>query len=1105
MTTKLIVGPIDKGYTTNRLAFNIDNDAFPVLENAYQWRGRIKRKRGTEKLNRLARYFQEASIGVTGASPWTINTIYSNFTPPVVPEPNASIVPGSVVIRIDSTPEILFTDNGDGTLSGVKIGVITNATQANPCEITSNGHTLTTGDQVTINGVVGMTQLNGNTYTITVTGVNTFTLNGVDSTGFSAYVSGGTWTSPSATNFGTINYLTGAIVLTHTAGPGVNAFAIFAYYPTLPVMGLEDFIVRTEEFIQKIGFDIRYAYNMLPVEPYFMYDVSFYKNPAADPINLPGYVPKTIWTNLTWNGQDYQQFWTTNYEGAFWAINGVEVPFDPTNIGMQYKFITGIMINQAGNGVFGVGNVPALATLTIVGHGLVVGDFVFINEVIGVTGINFQTGYVVVVIDANNVQVEFPFAILGGAYVSGGIAQYLTSRSDVTKDTIRWYDGDPTNGSVIAPGFLLGKGWVNFMPPLSQSNSFSVGDAPLGQYYLVGAKLMIQFKDRLVFFGPVIQTSAAGSQIYLADTIVYSQNGTPFYTASFKGDPVLADTVFHPILVPVNQIASPPAWFEDQTGFGGFIDSGLDEPINTLGSNEDVLILGFDTNKVRMVYTGNDIVPFNLFVINSELGGTSTFSVINMDQGMIDRGNRGYTITSQTSSQRIDLDNPDQVFQIQNTNNGTERFTAIRDFLNEWIYFTYPPNQQDENQYRFPTETFLYNYRDTSWAIFKECYTTYGAFKPLTGFVWATVGRTYSTWEVWNDPWDSGNSTLLQENVIAGTPQGYVMMRAKGTEEDPSISIKNISGNTVTSPDHCLNNADFIIITGVLGTIGQEVNGKIFQVVDPTLNTFTLKPIITGAGTYLGLGEVTKLYIPFIQTRQFPTAWGLAKKTRIGVQQYLLSYTPNAQITLYIYLSTDNSSPFNFGDIVPAIEPDNNSLIYSSILYTCPESTNLGLTPANTNLQQLTLIGSNGSSQNNQQQIWHRMNTSLIGDVVQLGFTISEQQMSSFEDIGPSFAITGASQATSAVILTTAEFPFNQMVRITGVQGMTELNFQDNLYNIYRVISSTPTAVTLEVDSTGFDAYTSGGTIVAVSNRNSEAEVELHAMILELSPSMMLS
>jgi hypothetical protein len=136
------------------------------------------------------------------------------------------------------------------------------------------------------------------------------------------------------------------------------------------------------------------------------------------------------------------------------------------------------------------------------------------------------------------------------------------------------------------------------------------------------------------------------------------------------------------------------------------------------------------------------------------------------------------------------------------------------------------------------------------------------------------------------------------------------------------------------------------------------------------------------------------MYVPFIQTKQFPVAWGMGRKTRLGPQQYLLTTTSTAQITLLIYLSQNAASPYNSGPIVPIDYSVNNSLIYSTTLFTCPESTNLGLTPANTNLQQLTEVQS-GTSQ--QLQMWHRVNTSLIGDTVQLGFTMSDKQMRSLD------------------------------------------------------------------------------------------------------------
>jgi hypothetical protein len=73
-------------------------------------------------------------------------------------------------------------------------GSITAATKANPAVITSNSHGLTAGQRVKITSVVGMTELNNNTYTVANPTTNTFELLGINSTAFTTYVSGGTWT-----------------------------------------------------------------------------------------------------------------------------------------------------------------------------------------------------------------------------------------------------------------------------------------------------------------------------------------------------------------------------------------------------------------------------------------------------------------------------------------------------------------------------------------------------------------------------------------------------------------------------------------------------------------------------------------------------------------------------------------------------------------------------------------------------------------------------------------------------------------------------------------------------------------------------------------------
>ena len=760
-------------------------------------------------------------------------------------------------------------------------------------------------------------------------------------------------------------------------------------------MDIEELNLIATQFPGTLAFDTTYSYQIVTASPYYAYDVSFYKNPPSASINSIAYTAKATPTPVRWNGQNYQQFWSVNYEEALWATNGIQVPFTTTNIGMQFKPIATITYVSA---------TQVTITITEATATLIIGDWVFINEVMASGGtadastINLQSGFVTASANGGGtttLTVRLPYATVaapGGGSYSGGIVQYLSSNlAAPTKDCIRWYDGDPTSGTEFNPAFVQGKGWVNFAPPIYQVSGF-IGDLPPLIYYLVGARMIIPYKDRLLFFGVVIQSSSSGP-FYLQDTVIFSQNGTPFYTASFTGSPTSTETAFFPILTPLNQGAAPNAYFADVTGYGGYVTAGYSQPITTLGSNQDVLIVGFTTRETKLLYTGNDLLPFAFYIINSELGSTATFSSINLDRGVLTIGDRGITITDQQSCSRIDLEIPDQVFEIDLLNNGTQRVTAQRDYVFEWIYFSYPSNDEENTDAPFPNQTLFYNYRDGSWALFNESYTAYGPFRRQTGFTWQTVGSYFSSWNAWDEPWISSSSTLLNQEVIAGNQQGFIVTReGRSTSEAPSLYIKAVSGNTVTSPNHGLNNGDFVYFLNALGMTdfnSVAPDYLIWQVTIVDVNTFTIEsdpdliPVIP-TGIYAGNGTITRLYIPQIQSKQFPVAWEAARKTRIGVQRYLFTTTTNAQITLLMYLSQNAALPNNDPPYVPAIDPSNASVVYSDILYTCQESTNIGLTPANTNLQQQTP---------NQAQTWHRMNTSLIGDTVQVEFTLNTEQM----------------------------------------------------------------------------------------------------------------
>jgi hypothetical protein len=81
------------------------------------------------------------------------------------------------------------------------VTAITAITNANPAVVTDTGHPLSDGDVVEITGVVGMTEVNSGRYVVEVIDANSFSLLGVDSTGYGTYTSGGTYEIGDFSNF----------------------------------------------------------------------------------------------------------------------------------------------------------------------------------------------------------------------------------------------------------------------------------------------------------------------------------------------------------------------------------------------------------------------------------------------------------------------------------------------------------------------------------------------------------------------------------------------------------------------------------------------------------------------------------------------------------------------------------------------------------------------------------------------------------------------------------------------------------------------------------------------------------------------------------------
>ena len=134
----------------------------------------------------------------TGHTAWTLSN--KDFSPSTSRPTNSSAVAGGAGANIYRYQVTAFnTETLEESYPAYETTrTITGATQANPCSITAVAHGYQTGDEVIIESVGGMTQLNGIKFLITRTGANTFTLDGINSTGYTAYTAGGTAKRPYA-------------------------------------------------------------------------------------------------------------------------------------------------------------------------------------------------------------------------------------------------------------------------------------------------------------------------------------------------------------------------------------------------------------------------------------------------------------------------------------------------------------------------------------------------------------------------------------------------------------------------------------------------------------------------------------------------------------------------------------------------------------------------------------------------------------------------------------------------------------------------------------------------------------------------------------------
>jgi hypothetical protein len=164
----------------------------------------------------------------TANTSWTLSTVTfgSDVDGPTALSASAGGA-GSLTFKFKVTA---IPTSGTESLAGYEAAkAIAGITLTNPPEITTTGnHDYATGDEVKLQNISGTVELNDRRFVITKTGNTTFTLNGVDATGYTAWTSGGS-------SFRTHTVVSSAAAATSTAPhtvswtavSGVSLYAIY--------------------------------------------------------------------------------------------------------------------------------------------------------------------------------------------------------------------------------------------------------------------------------------------------------------------------------------------------------------------------------------------------------------------------------------------------------------------------------------------------------------------------------------------------------------------------------------------------------------------------------------------------------------------------------------------------------------------------------------------------------------------------------------------------------------------------------------------------------------------------------------------------------------
>ena len=588
---------------------------------------------------------------------------------------------------------------------------------------------------------------------------------------------------------------------------------------------------------------------------------------AFDGDNYNEYLPAT---STTWNGSNSQFFWGTNFSAA-----------DPS---VKQLFVTNFNLDMTGNPMRYTNGTgwedfePSISSTQVS------------NESLG----NLTTPWT-----------AFAGATANANVVTGTVT--ITVSNGVDPDVIFT---DPARTGTLKGSASTNSGTIDYDTgaiSLTISPAMTADAAVTINYkyeanYLFSAKILLPYYGRLLAFN-TFEGVARNSSTQYFNRLRFSQVGDP---------------------------TQDGAWDSTIFGRGGFIDAPTNEEIITAMFYKNTMIVFFEKTTWQLRYVGDYGLPFIWERISSDLGSESQFSQVLFDEGVLAVGDRAIISANAQSVQRIDLKIPDMVFTFRNQNQGTTRVHGIRDFQKEIVYFTFNDSTNTGTSQVFPNKTLLYNYRNETWAVFRNNITAFGRYYGINSVTWDSVDVYWNDFDqLWQDP--DGQAEFPY--VICGNQQGFVHFLNRSSIDEKSLTITDIDRSMsylrFTIPNHNLLDGDIIYIDGLdfLDTsdssdVSTDLNQETYRVTtlvpydadiievtkwnttDQTYESdFSYTPA-NGTGTYIGGGNVTLLPKMSITTKDFNPFTMEGKQAKLAYIDFLTDETTSGQVQINLIADT---------------------------------------------------------------------------------------------------------------------------------------------------------------------------------------------------------